>query len=164
VVRKLGAPSQPELAIGALAQGGIRVLNEPLIDRLRITPEEVERVTRQEERELERRCRKYQLENRPPDLAGKTAILTDDGLATGMTAHAAIQALRTLQPGKLILAAPVGSIEAVSWLSSEVDQLVCPFTPPEFMAVGQWYRHFDQTDDAEVIGLLREASEKYPKA
>lgn len=154
LVRKLGAPGHAELGIGAVAQGGLKVLNQEIIHYLGVSPEYLSMIEQKELREIESRLARYHLENKPPDITGKTVILVDDGLATGVTAKAALEALKQLRPKKLILAVPVGSMEGLSLLKPLVDEVVCLQIPADFMAVGLWYQHFDQTEDQEVLTLL----------
>lgn len=158
LVRKLGVPGHPELAMGAIASGGVRVLNRSLIDELGITETEVEQVAVREHLELDRRDRLYHGDQKPPVLRDRIAILVDDGLATGATMEAAIAALREHQPARIIVAAPVGAPETCARLKGLADELVCAEAPFPFYAVGQWYERFDQTTDDEVIELLRQAS------
>ena len=154
LVRKLGAPSYGELAMGAIADGGVRVLNPSVISRLGISSEDIERVTAEETQELARRAKRYR-EGRPPPLVrGKTVILVDDGLATGSTMRAAVAALRQQGPRRLVVGVPVAAAQTCEELESEVDEVACATTPEPFHAVGQWYRHFDQTSDEEVHALL----------
>jgi len=158
VVRKLGAPFQPELAIGAIASGGIRVLNE---DVMRYFPElddaDIDCIVAREMPELERREQRYRGDVPFPDLAGRDVVLVDDGLATGATMLAAVEAVRSCRPGTTTVAVPTGSDSAVSKLSSRVDRLVCLETPPDFRAVGLYYVDFTQTTDDEVRSLLAAA-------
>ena len=157
ITRKIGAPYNPELAIGAIASSGDVVLDEGLIGSLGVSPEFVQDETERQRREIERRLKKYR-GNRPAQkLEGKTVLLIDDGIATGATTLAAIRALRKQKPAELILAVPVGPPDAVARLSEEVDKLVCLDTPPLFWAVGAFYAIFDQTSDEEVMRLLRES-------
>jgi predicted phosphoribosyltransferase len=155
--RKLGAPAQPELAIGAIAPGAV-TLNDHIIAQLGLTKDDVDGVIALEEQELERRAQIFRSGLPSLDVAGKTVILVDDGLATGATAAAAIQSIRKGLPHKLILAVPVGARETVAALKPQVDELICLETPPEFRAVGEWYGDFEQTTDQRVIALLREAA------
>ncbi len=155
VVRKLGMPGHPEFAIGAIASGGIRVLNEDVVRSYEVPDTVVEMVTRVELLELERREREFR-QGRPfANLHGAVAILVDDGLATGSTMRAAVEAVRQHQPARVVVAAPVGSPDACRQLTELADETVCARTPPDFSAVGQWYRDFSQTTDDEVRGLLQ---------
>lgn len=154
VVRKLGAPDAPELAIGAIASGGAIVLNHELIGYLGLTRQDVELIRRAEEPELVRRERAYR-GNRPRrDVSGKTVLIVDDGLATGATMRVAVKALRELGPARIVVAVPVGSLGACADLRREVDELVCMRTPDPFGAVGAFYESFAQVSDAEVEQLL----------
>ena len=157
IVRKLGAPGQPELGIGAVAQGGARVLNDRLISQLGIPESYVERITARETREVERRQRRLRGGRRPADVRGKTAILVDDGLATGVTARAAIHSIRGQEPRRLVLAVPVCAAQTMETLLPEVEELVSLVLPTELGAVGFWYENFDQVPDETVIGLLEKA-------
>ena len=158
VSRKLGAPDQPEFGIGAVAPGGVRVLNERALRTLGIEEDYVEWVTARESAEVERRLRLFRGEGRPyPDLDGRTAILVDDGLATGVTARAALLALSRLNPRRLVLAVPVCAPQTAELLRPETDDLICLLTPPDLKAIGLWYRNFDQVPDREVVRLLEEA-------
>jgi predicted phosphoribosyltransferase len=153
LVRKLGVPGQRELAMGAIASGGIRVLDDRLISGLGIPPEAVEATTRDEQLELERREGAYR--DRPPrDLTDRIVILVDDGLATGSTMKAAVQAVRHRAPARVVVAVPVGSTEACRDLGRLADEVVCVRVPEHFAAVGQWFTNFSQTTDAEVRELL----------
>ena len=158
LVRKLGVPGHPELAMGAIASGGVRVLSHDLIGQLVVTPEEIEAVTERERIELDRRDRMYRGDRPAMPLAGRTVILVDDGLATGATMEAAIQAARQSNPAGVIVAAPVGAAETCARLRALADEVVCASMPDDFQAVGLWYERFDQTSDEEVIALLNAAS------
>jgi predicted phosphoribosyltransferase len=160
VARKLGSPGNPEFGFGALAPGGARYLNEDTVRLLHLSEEEIERIAEREMREMRRRAEVYRAGGPEPDVAGRTAILVDDGLATGATARAAVAAVRRCDPGALVLAVPVSAPDTAAALRREVDELVCPLVPPGFMAVGQWYADFTQTTDAEVVELLRRAAER----
>jgi putative phosphoribosyl transferase len=159
LVRKLGAPGQPELAMGAIATGGARVLNEDVIRYLSVQPEVIEAVAHAEQIELERREQAYRGDRPTPDLQGKQVILVDDGLATGSSMRAAIGAVRTQSPARIIVAVPVAARETCEELKREVEELVCLRTPEPFSAVGLWYDDFSQTSDEEVRDLLQRASQ-----
>ena len=156
IVRKLGTPGQEELAMGAIGPGGVRVLNDELLSALRIGPEEIERVTRHEQVELERRERLYRGGRAPFDLAGKTVIVVDDGLATGSTMEAAIAVIRHHNPHRIVLAIPVAPEDTCARLRPLVDELLCLESPEPFSAVGYWYIDFAQVEDEEVIRILRQ--------
>jgi predicted phosphoribosyltransferase len=144
--------------MGAIASGGVRVLNENVIRRLGIPNEVVETVAEEEERELERREREYR-DGRPPiEIRGRTVILVDDGLATGSSMRVAVLALRKKNPAQIIVAVPVAAPATCAEFESEVDQVICAVTPEPFWAVGQWYTDFSQTSDEEVRDLLRRAA------
>jgi putative phosphoribosyl transferase len=158
VVRKLGVPGREELAMGAIASGGIRVLNEDVVRTLGIPEDVVDTVAAEEEHELERREREYR-DGRPSvDVRGRTVILVDDGLATGSTMRVAALALRKKTPAKIIVAVPVAAPATCAEFESEVDQVICAATPEPFWAVGQWYTDFSQTSDEEVRDLLKRAA------
>jgi putative phosphoribosyl transferase len=154
LVRKLGVPGHDELAMGAIGSGGVRVLNEQLIRELRISGNDIERVTAEEFQELERREKAYRGGKAPPLVEGKTVILVDDGLATGSTMRAAIKALRRLDPASIVVAVPVGSADTCREFQSEADKVICAREPRHFGAVSMWYANFDQTTDEEVEELL----------
>jgi putative phosphoribosyl transferase len=154
LVRKLGVPSHPELAMGAIAEGGVEVLDERLIEHLGIPRASVDEIAVRERRELDRRHRQYRGARGLPDIAGRTIIVVDDGLATGATMEAAIVALRQLGPAGVIVAAPVGAPETCRRLRQHADRVVCVATPSDLGAVGQWYDDFTQTTDEEVRQLL----------
>jgi predicted phosphoribosyltransferase len=154
VVRKLGIPAHEELAMGAVATGGVRVLNDQVIRGLSIPDYVVDAVATWELRELERRERLYRGDRPPPDVRGKTVILVDDGLATGSTMLAAVRALRQQGPARIVVAAPVAAPDTCELLKAYVDEVVCAATPEPFYAVGLWYRDFSQTTDEEVRELL----------
>lgn len=156
IVRKLGVPGHEELAMGAVASGGARVVNEAVVRELRISPEVLDAVTRREQREIERREQVYR-EGAPPErIEGRTAIVVDDGLATGASMLVAVRALRPLTR-TIVAAAPVAAEAACRELSREVNQMICLATPGNFMAVGMFYENFDATTDDEVRELLVEA-------
>lgn len=154
VVRKLGLPWHEELAMGALARGGVRILDEDLIRAAGVSEEDVQRVTATEQRELERRERQYRGARPFPNLTGKTVILVDDGLATGYTMRAAVAALRQEGPARVIVAVPVAARETCAAFRDIADDIVCAVTPEPFHAVGLWYEDFSQTTDDEVRDLL----------
>jgi predicted phosphoribosyltransferase len=154
VVRKLGVPGHEELAMGALASGGVRVLNDDVIRTLRIPPDWVDQVAKREQREIARREREYRQGRAMQAVKDKTAILVDDGLATGATMRAAAQALRRRSVRRLVAAVPVGAPASCEALAREVDELVCLERPAGFFGVGQWYRDFEQTSDDEVRRIL----------
>jgi len=162
VARKLGVPWQPELAMGAVA-GGARILDDRMIRELGIAGEDVEEAVVREQAEMRRREELYRGGKPALDLAGRTAILVDDGLATGSTMRAAVLHARSFRPAKVIIGVPVGSREACSRLGREVDELVCLATPELFIAVGEWYRDFQQVGDAEVSDLLAESARRLRK-
>lgn len=154
VVRKLGFPWHPELGVGALGEGGIRLMNQALVESTGVTESEVEEVTRREGAELERRLRRYRGGREPLPVAGHIVIVVDDGLATGFTARAAIEVLRRRGAGRIVLAVPVAPIEARTELRGVADEVVCLCTPSEFWAIGEFYEDFSQTSDEEVARLL----------
>ncbi len=158
VVRKLGVPGHEELAMGALASGGTRVLNRETLELFRIPREEVERVAAMERRELERRERSYRGDRPPQPVEGKTVILVDDGLATGASMEAAVRALRQRNPARIVVAVPTAPAETCEALRASADEVVCVSTPEPFYAVGRWYEDFTQTGDEEVRRLLDEAA------
>lgn len=154
VVRKLGCPWQPELGMGAIGEGDVRVLNDYLIARLQITPEHVEAAIAAEQAEVRRRVRRYRGDRTPLPVQGRTVILVDDGLATGFTARAGIEMLRRRGATRVVLAVPVAPDRTVQELRSLADDVVCLETPSFFMAIGEWYADFRQTTDEEVAHLL----------
>jgi putative phosphoribosyl transferase len=154
LVRKLGMPGQEELALGAIATGGIRVVNEEVARLLDVPAATIDAVAKEEQQELERREREYRGDRPPPAIAGKTVILVDDGLATGSTMRAALAALRQQHPAHLVVAVPVGAAETCAILEREADEVVCGRRPEPFYAVGMWYEDFGQTTDEEVRELL----------
>ncbi|MDB5308744.1 MAG: putative phosphoribosyltransferase [Gemmataceae bacterium] len=157
LVRKLGVPGREELAMGAIATGGVRVLNEEVVRGLGIPPEVIAEAAEDALRELERRERVYRGNRPPPDVRGKVVILVDDGLATGSTMRAAVAALRRLGPARVVVAVPVGAPQTCSEIELEADETICALEPDPFYAVGQWYEDFSQTTDEEVRGLLAAA-------
>lgn len=154
LVRKLGAPFQPELALGAVATGGIRILNQELLGRVRVPDEEMEEVTARERAELERREQAYRGDREPLPVEGRTVILVDDGVATGSTLRAAIRSLRERAPARIVAAVPVAPAESAASLAEEVDELVCVLTPASFFGISQSYERFPQLSDDEVRELL----------
>jgi predicted phosphoribosyltransferase len=154
LVRKLGVPGYEELAIGAVATGGVRVLNDEIVRGLGISDHEIDAAAARELQELARRERLYRGDRAPPDVAGRTVILVDDGLATGATMRAAIRASRQQQPARIVVAVPTASADTSETLKTEADDVVCAMTPEPFFAVGHWYEDFTQTTDDEVRELL----------
>ena len=163
LVRKLGVPSHPELAMGAIASGGVRVLNDDVVSWYGVSPAEIERVARNEQAELERRERAYRNGHRGPELRDRVVILVDDGLATGSTMKAAVQAVRAHGPSRVVVAVPVGSPETCREFADLADEIVCARAPQHFRAVGEWYRDFSQTTDDEVRELLNTAAQSGSK-
>jgi len=164
ITRKIGAPHQPELAIGAIASSGDVVLDKRLISALDVSPEYIQDEIQRQRREIERRLEKYRGGQPAQELEGKTILLVDDGVATGATTMATVRALKKQKPAELILAIPVGPPDAVARLREEVDELVCLATPQPFWAVGAHYLVFDQTPDEEVVRLLQENRSKMKSA
>ncbi|HEY9638280.1 MAG TPA: phosphoribosyltransferase [Coleofasciculaceae cyanobacterium] len=164
LVRKLGVPGQEELAMGALASGGIRVLNEEIVAELGLSEATISQVAEKEQQELERRERLYRDDLPAPELHGRTVILVDDGLATGATMRAAIKALQQQQPARLVVGVPVSSPETCRELGVEVDEIVCVETPRPFYSVGSWYDNFSQTTDEEVRDLLKTAANNHQRS
>jgi putative phosphoribosyl transferase len=160
VVRKVGVPGHEELALGAVAGGGMLVLDEDLVNRLGIGPDEIRRTVERELRELERREAAYRDGRSLPQLEDKTVILVDDGLATGSTMRAAALAVRNANPARIVVAVPVAAAETCDQFRDVVDEIVCGLTPRPFVAVGQWYEDFSQTSDEEVRALLARAAEE----
>jgi predicted phosphoribosyltransferase len=160
LVRKLGVPGHEELAMGAVASGGVRVLNETVVGKLGIPDEVIDAVTAEEGQELERRERAYRGGRPAPDVRGRVVILVDDGLATGSTMRAAVVALRQQSPSRIVVAVPVGAPETCAEFQDEADESICARTPEPFYAVGLWYRDFSQTTDEEVGELLERAAEE----
>jgi putative phosphoribosyl transferase len=158
VVRKLGLPGHEELAMGAIASGGVRVLDAHVLEMSHVPREAVEAVVAREVREIERREETYRRGRPAPPVRGRTVVLVDDGLATGSTMRAAVAAIRGLDAARVVVAVPVGSRVACDALREEADALVCLATPDPFRAVGLWYEDFDQTSDEEVCRLLDEAA------
>ena len=158
LVRKLGTPGHRELAMGAIASGGVRVLNEDVVQWYGISDSAIERIAREEQEELERRERAYRGSRPAPNLTDRIVILIDDGLATGSTMRAAAQAMRAHRPARVVIAVPVGAPQTCAELAAFADEVICARMPEPFSAVGQWYLNFDQTDDDEVRELLQKSS------
>lgn len=156
ISRKLGAPFNPEVAIGALTQDGKLLKDDTIIDALAITKGYIESQTRLQLKEIKRQLREFKGEKVFPNLLNKTVILVDDGLATGYTMEAAVEYIRSLGPSRIIAAVPVGSVEAIAKVNRKVDQVVCPLIPKEFWAVGQFYQEFHQVSDEDVKNLFNE--------
>lgn len=157
LVRKLGVPGHSELAMGAIASGGARVLNSDVLRMLHIDDAAIEAVVSRETQELQRRDQAYRGGRPLPKLRGQQVILVDDGVATGATMRAAVQAVRGQQPRRLVLAVPVAAVDSLARLRSEADEVVCPCTPDWLMAISRWYLDFSQTSDQEVLDLLARA-------
>ena len=164
VVRKLGVPGHEELAMGAIASGGVRVVNQQVVGRLGLGEADLRRVAEAEGRELARRERSYREGRAPPELAGRVVILVDDGLATGSTMRAAVAAARRLGPARVVVAVPTAPASTCQQLGEEADEVICATTPRPFRAVGYSYRSFPQTSDQEVGALLRSAWAAAPGA
>ena len=162
LVRKLGVPWHPKLAMGALASGGVEVLNEDVVRAYGIPPHVIRAVAAHEQEELSRRAREYRGDRPFPSLEGRTVILVDDGLATGSTMRAAVAAVRKQKPGKVVVAVPVAAVQTCEEFRHEVDRIVCLRTPDAFSAVGAWYEDFSQTSDEEVRTLLAAAATPVP--
>jgi len=158
LVRKLGVPFHRELAMGAIATGGVRVLNTAIVDALGIPTAAIDAIAREEEAELARREREYRGDRPAPDVQGKVVILVDDGLATGATMRAAVAALRRLGPARVVVAVPTAAAEACAEMAEVADEVVCAETPAPFLAVGAWYEDFSETTDDDVRRLLAEAA------
>lgn len=164
LVRKLGMPGHPEFAMGAIASGGIRVLSEDVVRTYGVSAEAIERVVRAEQAELDRRELEYHRDHPAVDVRGRTVILVDDGLATGSTMKAAVQAVRVKEPARVIVAAPVGAPSTCAEFGAIADDVICARTPEPFSAVGLWYQDFSQTSDEEVRQLLRAHAENMAEA
>jgi putative phosphoribosyl transferase len=164
LVRKLGVPGREELAMGAIASGGVRVINEEVVRTLGIPSVIIDQVAAEEERELARREWEYRDDRPPPNVAGRIVILVDDGLATGTTMRAAIAALRHLGPARIVVAVPVGAAETCKVMNEIADDVLCVCRPEQFSAVGLWYEDFAQTTDEEVRALLGESISALPSA
>ncbi len=162
IVRKLGVPGHEELAMGALASGGVLVLNDEVVQELEIPRSAIDAVAAAETAELDRREQAYRGGRPPLDVEGRTVILVDDGLATGSTMRAAVEAVRRRGPRKVVVAVPVAAASTCEALSGEVDDIVCGQTPEPFLAVGLWYEDFSQTTDEEVRAELEHAAAGFP--
>jgi len=162
LVRKLGVPGHRELAMGAIASGGVRVLNAEVVNVLQISDAILDAVAEHEQQEIERQQRLYRGALPYPDLKGRTVIVVDDGLATGSTMRAAVRALRQMDPAKIVVAAPVAAAETCVSLAKEADEVVCVSIPDVFQAVSLWYQEFSQTNDEEVRHLLETAAHAAP--
>ena len=158
LVRKLGVPGREELAMGAMATGGVRILNEDVVRALGIPENVIDGVAEKERREMMRREQSYRDDRPPPEVRGRTVLLVDDGLATGSTMRAAAAALRKLRPARVVVAVPVGSADTCAEMADAADEVVCARTPEPFYAVGLWYDDFSQTTDEEVHELLDRAA------
>lgn len=157
IVRKLGAPGQPELAMGAIASGGGRVLNNSVLEQLGVIDETLEATVAKERAELKRRQQVYRGSDAPVDVSGRDVILVDDGLATGASMRAALDGVRALNAARVTIAVPVGARDTCAWLAQAADELVCVEMPEPFLGVGRWYVDFPQTRDEEVCDLLERA-------
>jgi len=157
LVRKLGAPGHEELAVGAIASGGLRVMNENVIGALRVTEGQIEAIAARERALLERREQLYRGHSKPLELAGKVVVVVDDGLATGASMRTAVRSMKSARPARIVVAVPVAPLETCADLRREVDETVCLMTPEPFYAIGSWYVDFSQTSDEEVVELLEKA-------
>lgn len=160
LVRKLGAPGQPELALGAIASGGVRLLNQDLVQMLGLTPRQLDAIAAEEQQELERRERAYRGERPPPRLQGRCIILVDDGVATGATMRAAIAAIRRQAPMEVVVAIPLAPPDTLIQLREEADRVLCLHAPEPFHSIGQWYDQFNQLTDEEVCRLLAHGKDR----
>jgi putative phosphoribosyl transferase len=163
IVRKLGLPGQEELAIGAIASGGVRILNEDIVQALKIDPAVIDYLTKRELDELRRREEEYRGNRSIPEINDRTAVVVDDGLATGASMYAAVHALRRQQPAKIIVAVPAAAPQALDLLESAADEVIHVLAPEPFEGVGKWYENFPQTTDDEVHSLLDDANRNLPQ-
>lgn len=159
IVRKLGTPGHSEIAMGAIASGGAVVLNHEMLRLFRVSDAALNEETARQTAELARRLILYRGDKPAPDVRGRTVLLIDDGLATGATMQAGVEALRQYAPKKIVVGVPIAAPEACQLLSRSADEVICAETPQQFRAVGMWYENFEQTSDREVIDLLRAAEE-----
>jgi len=164
LVRKLGVPSQPELGMGAIGEGDARVINADVVRYAQVSEADIRAVEQRERAELERRIKRFRGDVPPEPLAGRTAVLVDDGIATGSTARAASQVARAQGAARVVLAVPVAPPSASTTLAGDVDELVCLETPERFLAIGEWYEDFSQTRDEEVVSLLRTARAEHAES
>jgi uncharacterized protein (TIGR00369 family) len=164
LVRKLGVPSQPELGMGAIGEGDARVINTDVVRYAQVSEADIRAVEQRERAELERRIKRFRGDAPPEPLAGRTAILVDDGIATGSTARAASQVARAQGAARVVLAVPVAPPSASTMLAGDIDELVCLETPERFLAIGEWYDDFSQTRDEEVVSLLRAARAEHTES
>lgn len=162
LVRKLGVPGQEELALGAIASGNIRILNDEVVQARQLSPQIIEQVEQQERHKLARYEQRYRGDRPPLDLRDRTVILVDDGLATGASMRAAVQVVRRQQPARLIVAVPVADPSVCEALRQEVDEVICVRTPAPLYSISSWYRDFAQTSDQEVQSLLAQAEQAPP--
>jgi putative phosphoribosyl transferase len=162
LVRKLGVPVQPELGMGAIGEGGVRIINPDVVKMARVTQRDVAAVEARERSELQRRAQRYRGDRPPAPVRGRTVIIVDDGIATGSTARAACQVARAQGAARVVLAAPVAPPAVRNSLGSAADEVICLQTPAQFAAIGEWYADFSQTSDAEVVALLRQAEAELP--
>lgn len=160
VSRKIGAPQNPELGIGAISENNVSLINKRIVSLLNISQNQIENTIKKEKKELARRIRLYRNKRNLPDLSGKTVILVDDGLATGVTAQAAIRSIKKLKPEKIIFAAPVCAHESVKQLKLDVNDIVCLYTPSVLQAIGIYYKNFQQVTDQEVVRLINKLGSK----
>jgi predicted phosphoribosyltransferase len=158
LVRKLGVPGREELAIGAIASGGVRILNRDIVRMLSIPEEMINVAAQRELQELQRREKLYRGDRQPPNVRDRTIILIDDGLATGASMRAAVAGLRTQHPARIVVGVPVAAVEARDGLQPDVDEVICAITPEPFYGVSRWYENFAQVTDEEVRSLLEEAN------